>query len=163
MEINIGEGLDVCINEIYTQMKKTAFSANETVRETKSLCMQAENLKEHFRSRREAVSNMIAACREKLISVNNILEFERERKEYWEEVKDRTEKFLARADRYLPIADKICACLGGECERLNELALSSAKKTEEFIFCAEVGVKGLLKVKDAVSAYAALPSLGEIR
>lgn len=163
MEIVFGTGLSQAIDEIYAQTKKTVSYAGETVRETQSLSLQAEKLGEHFRSRRTSVVNMVNTCREKLISVNNILEFGQERKEYWTGVKERTEKFLVEAEKYLPIIDKICAILSKECERLNELKASSARKTEEFISIAEVGVKGLLKVKDAVDCYARIPSLGEVK
>lgn len=161
MEINFGTGLDACIDEIYAQLKKTVLSVRESVGETQSLYMQSEKLREHFRTRREAAVNMVNVCREKLISVNNILEFESERKEHWAGVKLRAEKFLSQAEKYLFMSDKICSFLDKECEKFHILSSSAARNAEEFVFLAEAGAKGLLRIKDTVVSYGLLPSVGE--
>lgn len=163
MEIRFGEGLVAGIGEMFSALKKCASDAGNGVRGTQSLRVEAEKMREQLRAGRESVERMVANCREKLVSVSNILEYERERTEYWIGIKERLEKFLAAANAYLPVSEKACAYMDGACEKLAEAEVSAFRRAEEFLKCAEAGGAGLIKVQAAVSEYSVLPTLGEMR
>ena len=109
MEIRFGEGLVAGIGEMMIALRKCALDAGESARETQAVRLEAEKMRELLRARRESAEHMVASCREKLVSVNNILEYENDRTEYWRGIKERIEKFLTIANEYMPVTEKACA------------------------------------------------------
>ena len=163
MEIRFCEGLVAGIGEMMIALRKCALDAGESARETQAVRLEAEKMRELLRARRESAEHMVASCREKLVSVNNILEYENDRTEYWRGIKERIEKFLTIANEYMPVTEKACAYMDGACEKLAEAELATLRRAEDFLRCAEAGGGGLIRTQTAVSVYAGLPTLGERR
>lgn len=161
--IRFGEGLSATIEEMFAALKKCVADANNSVRAIHATRTDAEKLREILDSRREDVEKMAANCREKLISVNNILAYEQDETGRLNRTKEKLETILETSKNYLPVLEKCCVHIKGVCEKLEKTDAAALRNAEVFLKIAEAGGMGLIKVQSAVVEYATLPVIGEIR